>query len=108
MACDKGLAQILRDDLVGESISEKRMFGGLAFLLAGHMVCGVHKGGAMFRVGLPNDTDARSIAGVSPMAFTGKTMAGFVDCDDDCTADDARRGALMTMALAFVRTLPPK
>ena len=108
MAYDEGLAQILRDDLAGLGLTERKMFGGLAFLLAGHMVCGVHKGGAMFRVGLPNDTAARAIPGVSPMAFTGRSMAGFVDCDDDCTADDARRGALMTMALAFVRTLPPK
>jgi hypothetical protein len=51
MAYDLGLAQLLRDDLVGEKISEKKMFGGLAFLLNGHMVCGLHKGGAMFRVG---------------------------------------------------------
>ena len=50
MAYDPGLAQILRDALADLPITEKMMFGGLAFLLHGHMVCGVHKGGAMVRV----------------------------------------------------------
>ena len=49
MAYDKGLAQIMRDDLCDViGISEKKMFGGLAFMYAGHMVCGIHKDGAMF------------------------------------------------------------
>jgi hypothetical protein len=51
MAYDPGLAQILRDALGGWPVTEKKMFGGLAFLLNGHMVCGVHSGGAMVRVG---------------------------------------------------------
>jgi hypothetical protein len=49
MAFDPGLAQSLRDALADHPITEKKMFGGLAFLLHGHMVCGVHKGGAMVR-----------------------------------------------------------
>jgi hypothetical protein len=44
MAYDPGLAQTLRDALADLPITEKKMFGGLAFLLHGHMVCGVHKG----------------------------------------------------------------
>jgi len=52
MAYDEGLAQIMRDDLCDViGISEKKMFGGLAFMYASHMVCGIHKDGAMFRVG---------------------------------------------------------
>jgi L-alanine-DL-glutamate epimerase-like enolase superfamily enzyme len=52
MACDEGLVQIMRNDLCDViGISEKKMFGGLACMHAGHMVCGVHKDGAMFRVG---------------------------------------------------------
>ena len=49
MAYDPGLAQTLRDALADHPINEQKMFGGLAFLLNGHMVCGVHKGGAMVR-----------------------------------------------------------
>jgi TfoX/Sxy family transcriptional regulator of competence genes len=108
MAYDEGLAQILRDDLAGETITERKMFGGLAFLLDGNMVCGIHKGGAMFRVGKPNDDAALAVPGCTPMMMTGRRMPGFVALTDDATADDARRGQLMALALGFVRTLPPK
>ena len=48
MAYDLGLAQILRDALDGQRIVEKKMMGGLSFMWQGHMLCGVHKGGAVF------------------------------------------------------------
>jgi hypothetical protein len=108
MAWDEGLAQLMRDDLAGEPVVERKMFGGLAFLLNGHMVCGVHKGGAMFRVGKPNETAALAIPGAGPMMFTGKPMAGMIDLSDAATADDRHRGAAMALALGFVRELPPK
>lgn len=108
MAWDEGLAQLMRDDLAGEPVVEKKMFGGLAFLLNGHMVCGIHKGGAMFRVGKPNEAEALSVPGARPMMFTGRAMAGMIDLSDEATADDARRGRVMGLALAFVRSLPPK
>lgn len=108
MAWDEGLAQLLRDDLEGAGVTEKKMFGGLAFLSGGHMVCGVHKGGAMFRVGKPNEAAALAIPGAAPMLFTGKPMSGMVDFSDEATADDALRGQLMALALGFVKTLPPK
>ena len=108
MAYDPGLAQILRDALTGMDIVEKKMMGGLCFMWQGHMLCGVHKGGAMFRVGAPNHGAALAIPGVSLMAFTGRPMAGFVDCTDTACADDSRRGQLLDMARRFVETLPPK
>jgi hypothetical protein len=108
MAYDHGLAQILRDALAGEAVLEKKMMGGLCFMWRGHMLCGVHKGGAMFRVGAPNQTAALTIPGVQPITFTGKPMSGFVDCTDDACADDQRRGQLMTMAQNFILSLPPK
>lgn len=108
MAWDEGLAQLMRDDLQGEPITERKMFGGLAFLLNGHMVCGIHRGGAMFRVGKQNESAALAVAGASPMMFTGKAMAGMVDCCDEACADDARRGRLMGLALGHVKSLPPK
>ncbi len=52
MAYDEGAAALLRDELVGTGeVREQKMFGGLCFMVNGHMVCGVHKGGGMFRVG---------------------------------------------------------
>ena len=51
MAFDPGLAQLLRDDLAAQPFTEKKMFGGLCFLQGGNMICGLHKGGTMYRVG---------------------------------------------------------
>ena len=108
MAYDPGLAQILRDALTGETVTEQKMMGGLSFMWHGHMLCGVHKNGAMFRVGAPNHAAALALKGVQPMTFTGKSMAGFVDCSDEACADDPTRSQLLTMAKTFVSTLPPK
>jgi TfoX/Sxy family transcriptional regulator of competence genes len=108
MSFDPGLAQLLRDDLAGLGVAEKKMFGGLAFLLHGHMVCGVHKGGVMFRVGKTQYAKALTIDGVTPMMFTARPMVGMVDCSDDACQDDDRRGQLMALSLAAVRVLPPK
>jgi TfoX/Sxy family transcriptional regulator of competence genes len=109
MAYDEGLAQILRTDLADEpGIAEKRMFGGLAFLRDGHMVCGVHKGGAMFRVGKPAEAEALALEGVTPMAFTGRRMGGMIEATDKAMADDATRGRLMALAVTHARGLPQK
>ena len=108
MAYDTGLAQILRDALDGTVTVEKKMMGGLCFMTSGHMVCGVHTHGAMFRVGKPNYDRALAIPGVRPMTFTGRPMSGFVDVSDETCADDTRRGQLLAMAQDFIRSLPPK
>ena len=109
MAYDEGLATLLREDLADEpGITEKRMFGGLAFLLNGHMVCGIHSGGGMFRVGKPNEAAALAIEGAGPMMFTGRPMGGMIDVADEAMADDARRQAWLALALGHARTLPPK
>ena len=108
MGYDAGLAQILRDALQGRRVEEKKMMGGLTFMLGGHMLCGVHKNGAMFRVGPPNYDRALAIPGVRPMTFTGRAMSGFVDASDEACADDIRRGELLAMAQDFVATLPDK
>jgi TfoX/Sxy family transcriptional regulator of competence genes len=108
MAYDLGLAQTLRDALSELPITEKKMFGGLAFLLNGHMVCGVHKGGAMVRVGKDAYQAALALKGVTPMMFTGKPMVAMVDVSDGSVEDEGIRGRLLDMALATVRALPPK
>ena len=109
MAYDEGLAEIMRDDLEGlGGVEEKRMFGGLCFMLDGHMLCGVHKGGGMFRVGKERHARALEVEGAGPMAFTGRKMGGMIDASDEAVADDARRAVLMALALENVRSLPPK
>ena len=84
------------------------MFGGLAFLLNGPMVCGVHKGGVMVRVGKDHYAAALALSGVTPMMFTGKPMVAMVDVSDAAVEEDSRRDLLLGMALATVRALPPK
>ena len=109
MAYSEDSAQILRDRLDGfQGIEERRMFGGLAFMLQGNMLCGVHRGGAMFRVGKDNHAAALKIDGVRPMAFTGRPMGGMVEADGELLEDDARREAVLRLALDFVTGLPPK
>ena len=109
MAYDEGLAEVMRGDLhdLG-SIVEKRMFGGLCFMLDGHMLCGVHKGGGMFRVGKDRHEAALALEGATPMACTGRPMGGLVDVTDDAIVDDTRRARLLALALENVRSLPPK
>ncbi len=108
MAYDEGLAQILRDDLADERVTEKKMFGGLCFMLAGNMLCGIHKDGAMFRVGPDNYETALSLPGGGPMMFTGRPMKGIVDCEVQAFTDDTRRTPFLTLSLSFVKSLPPK
>lgn len=87
MAYDEGLAEILRTDLAGHTnIEEKRMFGGLCFMKDGHMLCGVHKAGGMFRVGKPRYEAALAIEGAGPMQFTGRPMGGLVDVTEAAMA----------------------
>jgi TfoX/Sxy family transcriptional regulator of competence genes len=79
MAYDEGLAQRIRDLLDERAgVSEKKMFGGLAFLLAGNMVCGVVGDELMVRVGAEAHDEAIAKRHARPMDFTGRPMKGFV------------------------------
>lgn len=109
MAVDPGLLDLMRGDLADlQGIREVRMFGGLCFMREGHMLCGLHKGGAMYRVGKASIDKALAIPGASPMAFTGRTMGGLIDIDADGMADDKNRAAWLKMACDFTDSLPPK
>lgn len=109
MAFDEGLAQVLRDALAdNEDIAEKHMFGGIAFMLNGNMLCGVHKDGGMFRVGKANEAAALAINGARPLEFTKRRMGGMVDVTDEAIAADDTRDALMALAIEFVGALPAK
>ena len=109
MAYDEGLAQVFRDALARlDGVTEKRMFGGLCFMLHGNMLCGVHKDGGMARVGKDNEAAALEIDGVTPLAFTGRPMGGFVDLDRDLIADDQLRQRVLALAIEYVESLPAK
>lgn len=109
MAYDEGLAELMRGDLAEVSgISERKMFGGLCFLLNGNMVCGVHKDGGMARVGKDAEAEALAMKGIDPLSFTGRKMGGMVDVSEEVLGDDARRGAIVALALAYAESLPAK
>lgn len=109
MAYDEAAAALLRDEPVDcEGVSERKMFDGLCFIVNGYMVCGVHKGGGMFRVGKEREAEAMAIAGAGPMDFTGRKMGGMINVSDEALADDGKRKAWMLMALAHAASLPAK
>jgi hypothetical protein len=109
MAYDESNAQILRDWLAEtDSVVERKMFGGLCFIWRGNMLCGVHKGGGMFRVGKDNEASAIGLPGVVPANFIGRSMSGMVQFDETVFGDEAILLALMGLGKAFVGALPPK
>ncbi len=109
MAYDEGLAERIREGLAEErDVTEKKMFGGVAFMLRGSMFVGIVKEDLMVRVGAEAHDDALREPHARTMDFTGKPMRGYVYVAPQGYArDDALRGWL-ARGLAFVRTLPAK
>lgn len=108
MPYDVALADRMREALAGhQPVSEKKMFGGICWMLNGHMLCGVEVGRYMFRVGPDLEADALARPGASPMDITGRPMRGFVWVKGD-TATGRRLAAWIEMAQRYVRTLPPR
>ncbi|MBM3216980.1 TfoX/Sxy family protein, partial [Candidatus Poribacteria bacterium] len=79
MPYDENLAERIRRVVAGRhGVTEKRMFGGLAFLLDGKMFCGIANSDLMVRVGPERYEAALSLPHVRPMDFTGRPMTGYV------------------------------
>jgi hypothetical protein len=109
MAYDEGLADVIRRALAGRpGITERRMFGGLAFMLDGNMLCGTYRDGGMYRVGKAHAAAALALPGVRPMAMGGRTMPGLVEVGAAGFTDPDLRDRLMGLALDFVGGLPAK
>jgi len=109
MAFDEGLAQRLRQQLAGTpGVAEKRMFGGLAFLIDGNMCVGVIGEELIARVG-PDATDAAlGRPGARVFDFSGRPMKGWVTVAAAGVESDDALAAWTGDALGCVRTLPPK
>jgi hypothetical protein len=79
MPYDERLAERIRRVLAShKNISERKMFGGIAFLVDGKMCVGVVNDELMVRVGKSGHTDALKKEHTRPMDFTGRPMSGFV------------------------------
>lgn len=109
MAYDEALADRIRR-AVGprRDVSEKKMFGGVAFLLDGAMFCGVAGGDLMVRVGPEAHQAALARPHARPMDFTGRPMNGYVFVGTDGVRSQRSVTAWVERGLAFVATLEPK
>jgi hypothetical protein len=109
MAYDEGLAQRMRDALRGRAdVTEKKMFGGIAFLLRGHMFAGVAGDAMMGRIGPEKYPAALKKRHVREMDFTGKPMKGYVFVDAEGIESDADLEFWLGECLQFASALPPK
>jgi TfoX/Sxy family transcriptional regulator of competence genes len=110
VAHDEALAGRLRAALGGEDgLSEKRMFGGLAFLVHGHMaIAASSRGGILVRVDPAREDELLAHPGVEPMIMRGRPMTGWLRVAGDELGDDAALERWVREGVAYVRTLPPK
>ena len=109
MARDLGLEDLIRNDLPqGLALSEKAMFGGLAWLVDGRLLVGARGDGMLVRLGKGNDAWALALPDIGPMISRGRAMDGWVRAGPAAYGDDGLRARLIEAALAFVRGLPPK
>ena len=109
MARDKGLEELLRENLAGTpGLTQKAMFGGMAWLVNGNLLCGASGAGMLVRLGKDNDAWALQIPGITLMVMQGREMNGWVRAAPNVYGDDALRRKLLKAALEFNRTLPKK
>ena len=109
MAYDENLAQRIRAFLADrDDVTEKRMFGGLAFLVSGNMaVAASGQGGIMSRCD-PAETDDHLDHGAEPMIMRGKPMVGWLRIPDDRIADDGELARWVRVGTLTAASLPPK
>jgi hypothetical protein len=109
MAYDETVAARLREGFIGvPHVVEKKMFGGLAFLVGGHMCCGVLGDDLMVRVGPDAYEKALAQPHARKMDFTGKPMKGFVYVGPAGFREEGALRAWIDRGLSFVTSLPPK
>lgn len=113
MAYDEFLAEQFRAALgKTKEVSEKRMMGGVCFLINGNMVGGADRakdgqGRFMFRVGKDNAEKASALPGGEQMMQGGRQMGGFYFVAEELCSEDVMRSWL-DLALSFATSLPPK
>jgi TfoX/Sxy family transcriptional regulator of competence genes len=112
MSYDETLATRVRAALAGrDDVREQQMFGGIAFMVSGHMAVGIVGERLMLRLGDDGADAALNEAHVAPMDFTGRPMSTMVYVEPAGVADDAALDCWVERALAFNGTLrakPPK
>ena len=109
MAYDEILAERVRDHLADNpEIIEKKMFGGIAFMLSGNMAVGISKDELMVRTGPDRYEEAINTPGVRDFDMTGRRMKGWVLVAPDQLSTDKGLDAWVSLGLDFAGSLPPK
>jgi TfoX/Sxy family transcriptional regulator of competence genes len=109
MAYDQALASRVRETL-GENpeITERKMFGGIAFMLSGNMAVGVSKDDLMVRIDPDDQDDALAQPGVRIFDMTGRPMKGWILVAPEAAAEQAALQRWVVAGLDFAGSLPPK
>ena len=109
MAYDEGLAERVRLELAAlEGVSERRMFGGLCFMLHGNMALGIDKDRLIVRVGAERYESALQRPHARPMDMTGRPMKGFVVVPPEGLQDREDFRGWVEQGVDFALSLPPK
>jgi TfoX/Sxy family transcriptional regulator of competence genes len=110
MAYDHELADRIRDLTSGVLVEEKKMFGGLAFLVGGNMsVAASGQGGLMVRVDPSATEELLAEPGAEEFEMGGRgSMKGWVRVSPDVLADDKTLAEWVTRGVTYARSLPPK
>ena len=109
MAYDTRLADRMRSAFADRGgVTEKKMFGGIAFMLDGRMFVGISGQSLMARVGPDDYEKVLSQKHVRPMDFTGRPMKGYVYIDPSGLRTRAQLERWLKRCAAFVATLGPK
>jgi TfoX/Sxy family transcriptional regulator of competence genes len=91
-----------------EGLTERQMFGGLAFLVRGNMCCGIIGDELMVRVGPEHYTASLAQPHAREMDLTGRAMKGMVYVAEEGIREDLQLQSWVARGLEFVSTLPPK
>jgi hypothetical protein len=110
MPYDERLAERIRAALAPrDDVVERKMMGGLIFMVGGHMTCGARRdGGVLARVGPDGMDAALEEPGVEPMVMRDRVMTGYVFVDGAQVADDEALRGWVDRCVAFAESLPPK
>ena len=109
MAYDEDLANRIRELTAGERIDEKRMFGGLAFLVNGHMaVAASGRGGLMVRVPPAETAKLLERQHVEPMVMAGRETRGWLRVAADGVTTKRQLQSWVTRGVEYAKGLPPK
>jgi TfoX/Sxy family transcriptional regulator of competence genes len=108
MAYNLKLAERIRTELAGVPFIEKKMFGGVGFLIHGNMACGVYKEDMIIRVDPEKHIKLLKKPHAKPFDITGRPMKGWLAVEPDGYKTKKQMSVWVKEGVEFVLTLPPK